>query len=204
VVTHPTENLFFSFVYTFGGVRIPFSWLLCKLNFSQIASSVSPALSNTLVCLHFSGPSLLKLFVILRVSVAVFPYIRRIAPWIVLFYWTWAHSFLYLSGFVSNGPVSCSKCFTCVRLYILSSHASPLRWQRSALAHLWNFLGEINFVRFELVAAVSMKSAVIWDLTPYGSCKNRNFRGLYRHHYQGGKNHRARKNVSSNWLYLTN
>lgn len=99
-----------------------FSWWparrLCELNFSQIASLVFPSLSNTLVCLYFSRPSIVKLFVIPCVSVAVFQYIRKTVPWIALFY-AWALTFLYLRVFVSNGPISCSKLFVCVRLSIL-------------------------------------------------------------------------------------
>jgi hypothetical protein len=45
--------------------------------------------------------------------------------------------------------------------------------------------------------AVTMKDAVIWGVTPYGSCKNRRFGGTYRLHHQGGKNQRARNNVST-------
>jgi hypothetical protein len=32
-------------------------------------------------------------------------------------------------------------------------------------------------VRFEVFTAVTMKNAVFWDVTPYGSCKNRRFGG---------------------------
>jgi hypothetical protein len=32
-----------------------------------------------------------------------------------------------------------------------------------------------------------MKNAVFWDVTPYGSCKNRLFGGTYRLHHQGDK-----------------
>jgi hypothetical protein len=30
-----------------------------------------------------------------------------------------------------------------------------------------------------------MKKAVFWELTSYGSCENRHFRGKYRLHHQG-------------------
>jgi hypothetical protein len=52
-------------------------------------------------------------------------------------------------------------------------------------------------LRFEVFTAVTMKSAVVWDVTPCGSCKNRRFGGTYRLHHQGNKNKRAR-NVSNN------
>jgi hypothetical protein len=33
-----------------------------------------------------------------------------------------------------------------------------------------------------------MKNGVFWDVTPYGSCKNRRFGGTYRFLHQGDKN----------------
>jgi hypothetical protein len=35
----------------------------------------------------------------------------------------------------------------------------------------------LNFVRSEVFTAVAMKNGVFWDVTPYGSCKNRRFGG---------------------------
>jgi hypothetical protein len=32
-------------------------------------------------------------------------------------------------------------------------------------------------VRFEVFTAASMENAVFWDVTPFGSCKNRRFGG---------------------------
>jgi hypothetical protein len=43
-------------------------------------------------------------------------------------------------------------------------------------------------VRFEVFTAVTMKSGVIWDVTPCGSCKNRRFGGTQRLLHQGDKN----------------
>jgi hypothetical protein len=43
-----------------------------------------------------------------------------------------------------------------------------------------------------------MKDSVFWDVTAYGSYKNRSIEGTYRLHHQGDKNRRAKKNVSSN------
>jgi hypothetical protein len=48
-----------------------------------------------------------------------------------------------------------------------------------------DFLYMWNYVRFEVFTAVTMKNGVFWDVTPYGSCKNRRFRGNYRLHHQG-------------------
>jgi hypothetical protein len=36
-----------------------------------------------------------------------------------------------------------------------------------------------------------MKNAVLWDVTPYGSCKNRRFRETYCLQHQGDKNRRV-------------
>jgi hypothetical protein len=43
-----------------------------------------------------------------------------------------------------------------------------------------------------------MKNAVISDVTPCGSCKNRRVGGTYRLHHQDAKNERAKNSVSSN------
>jgi hypothetical protein len=48
--------------------------------------------------------------------------------------------------------------------------------------------------------AVTMRSAVFWDVTLCGSCKNRDFGGTYHLYHQGEKNWRARNNVSSNYI----
>jgi hypothetical protein len=34
-----------------------------------------------------------------------------------------------------------------------------------------------EYVRFEVITAVTMKDAVFWDVTQCGSCKNRGFGG---------------------------
>jgi hypothetical protein len=46
--------------------------------------------------------------------------------------------------------------------------------------------------------AVTMKNAVFWDVTPYGSCKNRRFAGTYHFHHHGESNQQTGNNVSSN------
>jgi hypothetical protein len=40
------------------------------------------------------------------------------------------------------------------------------------------------------------KNAVVWDVTPRGSCKIRSFEGTYRLNHQGDKDLRAKKNFS--------
>jgi hypothetical protein len=62
----------------------------------------------------------------------------------------------------------------------------------------------INYVRFEVFTAVTMKSAVFWNVTPCDSCKNRRSGGTYSLHHQGDKNRRAKKTlaVTSNWTTL--
>jgi hypothetical protein len=48
-----------------------------------------------------------------------------------------------------------------------------------------------------------MKNAGFWDVIPCDSGKNRGFGGMYRLHHQGGRDQRARNNVSSNSLILS-
>jgi hypothetical protein len=52
--------------------------------------------------------------------------------------------------------------------------------------------------RFEVFAVVTMKSAVIGDVTPCVSSKNGRFGGTYRLDHQDDRNRRARNNVSRN------
>jgi hypothetical protein len=40
-------------------------------------------------------------------------------------------------------------------------------------------------VRFEVTTAVTMMIIIFWEMTPYGSYKNRRFGGSYRLHLQG-------------------
>jgi hypothetical protein len=35
----------------------------------------------------------------------------------------------------------------------------------------------LNYVKFEVSTAETMKNGVVWDVTPCGSCKNRRFGG---------------------------
>jgi hypothetical protein len=41
-------------------------------------------------------------------------------------------------------------------------------------------------------------NAVFWDVTPYGSSKNRSFGGTYHLHHQGNKKHVLRLLVTAN------
>jgi hypothetical protein len=50
------------------------------------------------------------------------------------------------------------------------------------------YLISFNFVRFEVLTAVTMKNAVFWDVMSCDSCKIRRFRGIYRLQHQGDKN----------------
>jgi hypothetical protein len=45
-----------------------------------------------------------------------------------------------------------------------------------------------SYVRFEIFKAATTKNAVLWDVKPCGSCKNRGYGGTYRLHYQGENN----------------
>jgi hypothetical protein len=53
-------------------------------------------------------------------------------------------------------------------------------------------------VRFEIFTAVTMKTAVFWDVTPCDSYKNGRLGGMFRANHQGEENRRARNNVGSN------
>jgi hypothetical protein len=53
---------------------------------------------------------------------------------------------------------------------------------------LVNSVMNLRIVRFEVFTAVTMKNGVFWDVTPYGSCKNRRFGGTWRLLHQGDKN----------------
>jgi hypothetical protein len=63
---------------------------------------------------------------------------------------------------------------------------------------LWNKI-VIIFLEFEVFTAMTMKNAVFWDVTPRDTCKKRSSGGSSRLHHHGGKNQRARNNVSPNY-----
>jgi hypothetical protein len=46
---------------------------------------------------------------------------------------------------------------------------------------------DIIFVRFEVSTAVTMMIIIFWEMTPWGSYKNRRFGGSYRLHLQGAR-----------------
>jgi hypothetical protein len=43
-------------------------------------------------------------------------------------------------------------------------------------------------VKFEVFTAVTIKDAIFWDVTLYGSCMNQCFEGMYHLHHQSEKN----------------
>jgi hypothetical protein len=47
-----------------------------------------------------------------------------------------------------------------------------------------------SFIRVTKIGELgtTLKSGVVWDVTPCGSCKNRRFRGTYRLLHQGDNN----------------
>jgi hypothetical protein len=51
------------------------------------------------------------------------------------------------------------------------------------------FLIKLNsaYIIFEIIMAVTMKTGIVWDITPCGSCKNRKFGGTLPLHHQGDK-----------------
>jgi hypothetical protein len=48
-----------------------------------------------------------------------------------------------------------------------------------------------------------VKNAVYWDVTPFGSCEDRNFGGTPRHHHQGDKIGELRPMVTVTWKRIT-
>jgi hypothetical protein len=49
-----------------------------------------------------------------------------------------------------------------------------------------------SIMRVKLISELLlMKNAVVWDVTPCGSCKNRRFGRTYRLHHEGEINQRA-------------
>jgi hypothetical protein len=74
------------------------------------------------------------------------------------------------------------KCCTFHNLPDLKMH---LRWERF-VQNLCS-VQFMNYVRFEVFTAVTMKNAVLWDVAPCRSCVNRRFGGTYRLQLQGRK-----------------
>jgi hypothetical protein len=48
-----------------------------------------------------------------------------------------------------------------------------------------NYPNKVEYVRFEVFTAVTMKKAVFWDVAPCRSSVNRRFGGTYLLHLQG-------------------
>jgi hypothetical protein len=77
-----------------------------------------------------------------------------------------SHGFVtVLTKAYSRSPAVWYVLFTSFRTFI--GGYAMLLW-------LTEFKGS---VRFEVFTAVTMKNGVFWDVTPYGSCKNRRFEG---------------------------
>jgi hypothetical protein len=55
------------------------------------------------------------------------------------------------------------------------------------------------YIRYEVFTAVTMNSAVFWDVVPRRYCVNRRFGGTYRLHLQGGSI-RERGTRVNRWL----
>jgi hypothetical protein len=49
---------------------------------------------------------------------------------------------------------------------------------------------------------VTMKNSIFWDATSCGSCKNKRFRGNYRHHYCNFSTWWCRREVPPKLLFL--
>jgi hypothetical protein len=98
------------------------------------------------------------------------------------------------------------RCFTRYRIYVTNCTFKKR-------ADIWEtVLGEynqtlrkinsenVNFVRFEVFTAVTMKNAVFLDVVRCSSCVNERFGGTYRLHLQGRKI-RVRATSVSRWLH---
>jgi hypothetical protein len=58
----------------------------------------------------------------------------------------------------------------------------------------------MEYVGFEVLTAVVMKSSIFWDITPCSLLKvNRGFGGTYRHHLQGRRISLARNQRERRW-----
>jgi hypothetical protein len=51
-------------------------------------------------------------------------------------------------------------------------------------------------VRFEVLTAVTMKTVAFWDVSLYGSCKDRHIRSTYRLHLQGENNQQSKNTLA--------
>jgi hypothetical protein len=84
-----------------------------------------------------------------------------------------------------------SRCCVCLWMYFVSlairgcntdvKRLNSCREQRfhEKLLIVW-FVNKLLFVRFEVLTAVTMKSAAFWDVTLCDSCKNLHFTGTCR------------------------
>jgi hypothetical protein len=68
-------------------------------------------------------------------------------------------------------------------------------WNRGLGSHSWGCAPREHFFLHGKEQRI-LKTAVSWDVTPCGSCKNRHFGGTYRLHYHGDKNRWSRKSLA--------
>jgi hypothetical protein len=59
--------------------------------------------------------------------------------------------------------------------------------QEDDVKGFWIPVQTLNYIRFEVFMAVTMKNAVFWDVAPCRSCVNRRFGGTYRLNLKGRK-----------------
>jgi hypothetical protein len=111
------------------------AWQLCKLNFSQIASLVFPSLSNTLVCLYFSRPSIVKLFMLHYFSVSE-------KQCLELLYSMLGYIRFFISEFSCQmGPSFVSNClYVFVFLFSLHPRVSPANAKCSSTSVTFPYL----------------------------------------------------------------
>jgi hypothetical protein len=52
-------------------------------------------------------------------------------------------------------------------------------WLQDTVSCNLSLMKLMQYVRFQVFTAVTMKNVIFWDVTPCGSCKNWCFRGMY-------------------------
>jgi hypothetical protein len=84
----------------------------------------------------------------------------------------WKGRSLCISGVMrgTGRKLEAPQLYICADISSSSTEALNLHCERRKLISL---IG----VRFEVFTAVTMKNVVFWDVTTYGSCKNRRFEG---------------------------
>jgi hypothetical protein len=95
-------------------------------------------------------------------------------------------SFLFQSVFLAHCSQTCS-------MYVLL-----LEWNMELHA----YIEQLQYIRFEVFTAVTMKNAIFCDVAPCRSCVNRRFGGTY--HLLHGRKIREPGTSMSRWLFLRN